>query len=239
VSTRWVLLLTLAGCKPLVVPTCEEPEGTACFRGVFKTLLGAPVEDVKVCAPELSDVPCTRTDENGGWKLPRLPPDTNVIVTATHPDMVPSLFAQNTSRSWYEWYKVAVPPDLAEKNAERMGLANRSDRGNVLFLAWEGLNIDGVDTPNVKDVTAELRGGGTLFYGNTLTLADPDLTATSGSGSGGVVNAPPGTIELKLKADAGRCAEDPMFHFDVVDGWIPVPVWEGWNTAMDVICPVR
>ena len=162
-----------------------------------------------------------------------------MVVTATHPDMVPTLFAQNTAMSWYEWYKVAVPPDIANKNAERMGLDARSDRGNVLFLTWEGLNIDGKDTDNVKDVVAEVQGGGKLFYGNTVTLADPDLTATSGSGSGGLVNVPPGTIDLRLKAEAGRCAQDPMFHFDVVDGWIPVPVRAGWNTAIDVMCPVR
>jgi hypothetical protein len=239
VSLRWIVPLLLMGCKPLVVPTCEEPEGTACFRGVFRTLLGAPVEDVKVCAPDLDDIACTRSDENGGWKLPGLPVDTDVVVTATHPDMVPTLFSQNTSMSWYEWYKVAVPPDLADNNADRMGLSARSDRGNVLFLTWEGLNIDGNDTDNVKEVTAKVEGGGTLFYGNSLTLADPDLSATSGSGSGGLVNVPPGTIELQLKAEAGLCAQDPMFHFAVADGWIPVPIRAGWNTAIDVICPVR
>ncbi|HCH61677.1 MAG: hypothetical protein CL927_08115 [Deltaproteobacteria bacterium] len=229
----------LTGCKALVVPTCDEPEGTACFRGVFRTLIGKPVEDVNVCAPDFDDIACTRSDENGGWKIPGLPVDTDVVITATHPDMVPTLFAQNTSMSWYEWYKVAVPPDLADKNAERLGLTARSDRGNVLFLTWEGLNIDGNDTNNVEDVTAEVDGGGSLFYGNALTLADPGLNATSGSGSGGLVNVPPGTIDLRLRAPAGRCAQDPMFHFAAQDGWIPVPIRAGWNTAMDVMCPAR
>ena len=238
-SVRWLGWVLLAGCKPLVVPTCAEPEGTACFRGVFQTLIGAPVEDVKVCAPGLPDIPCTRSDENGGWKLPGLPVDTDVIVTAKHPDMVPTLFPQHTSMSWYEWYKVAVPPDLADNNADRMGLQDRADRGNVLFLTWEGLNIDGDDTDNVSGVRAEVRGGGTLFYGNALTLADPDLNATSGSGSGGLVNVPPGTIEVRLKGEGGRCASEPMFHHAAADGWIPVPVRAGWNTAIDVMCPVR
>lgn len=230
--------MMLSGCKALVVPTCAEPAGTACFRGVFRTLVGQPVEDVEVCAPDFNDIACTRSDQNGGWKMPGLPIDTDVVITATHPDMVPTLFAQNTSMSWYEWYKVAVPPDLADKNAERLGLSARADRGNVLFLTWEGLNIDGNDTDNVSDVTAEVDGGGALFYGNALTLADPDLNATSGSGSGGLVNVPPGTIDLKLRAPAGRCAHEPMFHFAAQDGWIPVPVRAGWNTALDVMCPV-
>jgi hypothetical protein len=237
--TLCLLLLGSIGCKAADPPTCEEGEDTACFRGVFRTLIGAPIEGFEVCAPDLPEIDCTTTDEDGGWKLPGLPRDTDVIITAAHPDYVPSLFAQNTGMSWYEWYKVGIPTNIADSNAGRLDTENDPTRGHMLFLAWEGLNIDGEDTDAVPGVTLETAGGGRVFYGNALQLADPDRTETSSSGSGGVLNVPPGEMEVRLRAPAGRCAHEPMFHPTVGDaGWIPVPVRAGWTTAIDVMCPV-
>ena len=65
-------LLLLVGCKPLVVPPCSETSETACFKGVFRSLLGAPIEGMQICAPELAEVDCTETDANGGWRLLRI-----------------------------------------------------------------------------------------------------------------------------------------------------------------------
>lgn len=233
------LLLAITGCQAAEPPTCAEGDGTACFRGVFRTLIGAPIEGFEVCAPDLPDIDCTRTDEDGGWKLPGLPPDTDVVITAAHPDYAPSLFAQNTGMSWYEWYKVGIPTSIAASNAGRLDTENDPARGGLLFLTWEGLNIDGDDTPNVPGVTIETEGGGRAFYGNALQLADPDRTETSSSGSGGVLNVPPGELRARFRAPAGRCAQEAMFH-PTADpaGWIPVPVRAGWTTAIDVMCPV-
>jgi len=235
-----LLALVVAGCAPLEPPSCEEEGDTACFRGVFKTLVGRPIEGMEVCAPDQPTLECVESDEGGGWKLPGLPPDTNVVLTARHPDYARTAFPQRTDMSWYAWYKVGVPTDIADSNATRLDVEARADRGSILFLAWEGLNIDGEDTRNVADVTAELRdGGGRVFYANGLGLADADATATAGTGLGGVLNVPPGTVELRLRAPAGRCADEPMFHYPAdPDGWIPVPILAGWTTAIDVICPV-
>lgn len=234
------LALWITGCAPLEAPECKEGEDTACFRGVFKTLVGAPIAGMRVCAPDLPELDCVRSDEDGGWKLPGLPRDTNVLITAEHPDFVPTAFPQNTRMSWYDWYKVGVPKGIADSNADRLDVSARADRGSVLFLAWEGLNIDGVDTDKVSDVTAQVQGAsGQLFYANGLGLADPDPQATTASGMGGILNEAPGELRLRLDAPAGRCAQDPMFHYTAdADGFIPVPVRAGWNTAIDVICPV-
>ena len=141
--------------------------------------------------------------------------------------------------SWYEWYKVGIPTNIADSNAGRLGTENDPERGHMLFLAWEGLNIGGEDTPTVAGVVMELEGGGRAFYGNALQLADPDRTETSASGSGGVLNARPGDLRVRFTSPAGRCGTDPMFHPATVDGtWIPVPIRAGWPTAIAVICPV-
>lgn len=233
------LALLALGCGDLQPPQCKEGEDRACFRGVFKTLLGGPIENMKVCAPELPELGCARTDEGGGWKLPGLPRDTNVVLTAAHPDYVPTAFPQNTAMSWYAWYKVGVPEGIAESNAKRLDLEADPDKGSVLFLTWEGLNIDGEDTPKVSDVTVETRGrDGAVFYANGLGVADPDAEATTGSGMGGALNVPVGALELRLKAPGGRCGGEPMFHYPAdADGWISVPVLAGWNSAIDVQCP--
>ncbi len=233
-------LLLLVGCKPLVVPPCSETSETACFKGVFRSLLGAPIEGMQICAPELAEVDCTETDANGGWRLPGLPRDTNVVLTAEHEKYVPSAFPQNTEMSWYDWYKVGVPKSSLEMNANRLDVEQRAGTGSLLFLTWEGLNTDGIDTPNVKDVELTVRGGdGRVFYANGLGLADAGATATQGNGLGGVLNLDPGIIEVRLEAPEGRCADETIFHYPAdADGWIPVPILEGWNTAIDVQCPV-
>ena len=91
------LMYVFIGCKKELpsAPTCEEGLDTACFRGSFRTLLGSPVVDMKICAPEEENIECVWSDEEGTWKLPGLPQDKNVFLTAEHPDFVPHLVFQH------------------------------------------------------------------------------------------------------------------------------------------------
>ena len=233
------VLFTLLSCTTEVkAPSCESTEDGACFKGVFRTLLGQPVQDVKVCVLEDSEIPCVTSDESGQWKIPGLPLDSNIALTAEHSEYVSSLFGQHTSMAWYDWYKVGIPPNIMETNANQLDMNLSTEKGNVLFLTWEGLNVDGVDTDNIEGVTAEVDGGGQLFYANGLGLASKDATETSGSGSGGLLNIEPGEVAVKLSAQAGVCAQEHMFHYAVESEWIAVPVRAGFTTAIDVICPV-
>ena len=133
-------------------PSCEEGQETACFRGSFRTLLGSPVEDMKICAPEEENIECVWSDEEGTWKMSGLPKNTNVFLTAEHPDFVSTIFPQHTSMSWYDWYKVAIPIAVMNSNANRLDVELQENRGHMLFLVWEGLNIDGIDTENVEGI---------------------------------------------------------------------------------------
>lgn len=222
----WLLL----ACATPELPTCEDT-GSACFRGFFRTLLGGPVEGMSLCAEDV----CTTTDSDGAFVLAGLPLDADVAVVAEHADYVPTLFPQHTSMAWYDWYKVAIPQSVMDQNASTLDVELSADRGHVLFLAWEGLNIDGVDTDNVSGVTATVPGG-ELFYANAFGLADASATETSGSGSGGSLNLEPGTVDVTLSSAAGRCGGEHMFHFQGADGEIPVPVQAGFTSAIDVQC---
>ena len=237
-------MLTLAigaGCRtmPRDAPPCgEEGAETACFRGAFRTLVGDPVEGLTLC-PEADATDCAVTDGDGQWRLEGLPLEADVALRAEHPDFTPTVFPQTTSMEWYAWFKVAVPPFVLNTHASRLDVTLDPERGHLLFLTWEGLNIDGIDTPNVPDVTAELVDTeGTVFYGDGLGLASASATVTSGSGAGGALNLAPGTARIRLEAPAGACGEQ-MFHWETEgDGVIPAPIVPGFVTAIDVQCPV-
>ena len=224
-----------------VVPKCEEEQETACFRGSFRTLLGSPVEDMKICAPEEENIECVWSDEEGTWKMPGLPKNTNVFLTAEHPDFVSTIFPQNTSMSWYDWYKVAIPTAVMNSNANRLDVELQENSGHMLFLVWEGLNIDGIDTANIEGITAQVSvNDDLLFYGDALGLASTNLTETSSSGSGGLLNIQEGEIELSLRSSENmmECGQEPMFHYIGTTGNnIPIPIRAGFTTAIDVLCP--
>jgi hypothetical protein len=210
-----------------------------CFSGVFSGLLGGRLEGVEVCAPELDDVDCQITDADGGWKMKGLPLDSDVLVTATYEETVPTILPQHSTMDWYDWYKTMVPQSIMNTNANRLDVEMDPERGHILFLAWEALNLDGENAPNVTGVTATLMDGsdGSLFYAGGMGLADADATETSGSGSGGVINLPPGTHRLAFEGPGGACTEHSFHWLADETGAVPVPVQAGFTTAIDVICP--
>ena len=233
------LLLTSMACtEPTGPPDCDSTDDASCFRGVYRSLTGARVADVETCAPELDGIDCVVSDENGSWKMPGLPLDSDVVLTSTHADSVPALFPQTTTMDWYDWYKTPIPNWIMESHASRLGVELDPDRGHLLFIAWEGLNIDGIDTDPVEGVQATLCPEvDLLFYANSVGLVSEDATATSSLGQGGVINLEPGVYEISLDSPDGPCTEQ-MFHWEMTEeGTIPVPIRAGFTTAIDVMCP--
>jgi hypothetical protein len=236
---RIALLFLLAGCTVPTAPAECGDEEFACFRGTFRTLASEPVEGVELCAPEL-DLDCVSSDVDGAWSMPGLPLDQNVFLTAEHADYVATLFPQHTSMDWYAWHKVAVPPFVLETHASRLGAELDDDRAQLLFLVWQGLNIDGVDTEKIAGVQGSLHApSGDVFYADGFSLADANATETSGSGSGGALNLEPGEGSLSLTAAAGPCVEHSFSWQIGSDGRVPFPLRAGFATAIDVICPVE
>ena len=238
-SLGTTLLLTMSCGVSVVAPNCEDDVETSCFKGVFRTLLGQPVEGIQLCVHGNDSIPCTQTDSSGQWKLPGLPLDEDIGITAEHEDYVSSLFGQHTSMAWYDWYKVAVPKSIMSTNANRLDVDLDSSKGHILFLTWEGLNIDGIDTSNVEGVQlANADSFENAFYGDVLGLASDNLTETSVSGSGGVLNLSEGIHSLRFTGAGGECGLTHMFHYQPNEDGIPVPVIPGFTTAIDIICPL-
>jgi hypothetical protein len=132
---------------------------------------------------------------------------------------------------------VAVSSWVMNQHAGRLDSELDPDRGHLLFLLWEGLNLDGVDTPRVSGATAVVEPGD-VFYADAVGLASASATATTASGSGGALNVAPGTVELDLEAPAGPCDEHSFSW-----AWTPgepmtLPILAGFVTAVDVVCPV-
>lgn len=193
------------------------------------------MEGVEVCAPEL-DLPCETSDVDGGWTLAGLPLDTDVLISATAEDSVKTLFPQHTSMDWYGWYKVMVPQNILETHADRLDVNLDPQKGHVFFFVWEGLNIDGQNTPKIDGVVARVNQG-QIFYGNSLGLASPDVTETTGNGSGGILNVPPGALNVVFDAPGGPCTEHG-FHWKInEDGSFTIPIEAGYTTAIDLVCP--
>ena len=77
-----------------------------------------------------------------------------------------------------------------------------------------------------------------LFYADVLGLASAELTETSSSGSGGILNVEEGSLDMTLRSPQGLCGEELMFHYlSDSDGVIPIPIRAGFTTAIDVQCP--
>jgi len=237
--TEATMLLMLLACADASLSNCAAATETACFTGVYRTILGARVDGVSTCAPELDDIDCVTSDVDGGWKMPGLPLESDVLITAEHPDYVPVVYPQSTDMAWYDWYKTAVPPWVMQSNADRLEQTLDDDLGHLLFIAWEGLNIDGEDTPMVEGVSAILSADAEIFYANDFGLADTDAVATGSLGQGGAINIPEGVYDLNLTAEAGPCVERSFSWQMADDGTIPVPIRAGFTTAIDVICPVQ
>ena len=231
----WFLLLACAEPPP---PDCEGDTKTACFTGVFRSLVGGRTEGVQTCAPELPDIPCVTSDSDGGWKMPGLPLDSDVLLTTTHDGEVSVAYPQHSSMAWYDWYKTQVPEWVMESNADRLDTSLDPETGHLLFMVWQGLNIDGVDTDTVEGVQAAITPSARIFYTNSFGLVDTDADTTGGLGQGGAINLEPGVYSLRLDSPAGPCVEHSFSWQFSDDGSIPVPIKAGFTTAIDVICPV-
>ena len=93
-----MILWPLLACQgSLSVPDCDDSTDTACFRGVFEpcwALLSRKWRSV--LQTSRSWAVCSLMPR--GWKLPGFPLDSNVHLTATHPDYV--LLCSPSTPAW-------------------------------------------------------------------------------------------------------------------------------------------
>ncbi|MDP2311610.1 MAG: hypothetical protein Q8P41_01795 [Pseudomonadota bacterium] len=224
-------LLALVACTGAYDGPAAAGEGAAVFGRVV-SLLGDGLGDVTICAFEL-EVPCVTSAPDGDFLLEPLPEDADVIVTMEKADHLRTAYLHHTSRT-QEWQKTLMPAALVDSMANRVDTEFDPASGHVMFILWAG--PDYTTFERVAGVTFAIDAGGAEpFYQGAGGLPDPELDATSTTGSGGAFNLDPGTYTVTFSAEAVTCA--PWFSPDFAPGApFPVPAVAGWASYMDLVC---
>ncbi len=236
-----IWLLALA-CQAPESPSCEaSTDQFACFRGNFVTLLQQGISGVEVCVPDVEGVDCQVTDDEGAFVLSGLPMDTDLVVTATLEEMVPTAFLQNTAAEARNFVATLYDESFVELNAERMGAVFDPDAAHLAFSVFQYARTPEGDElpPRTEDVSFSIvPEEGIPYYMNGLFLADDELSSTSSSGFAGVLNLVPGDYEVFLDNPGGPCGTEHYFSFSFEEGE-PVPFvgLEGFTSYVDLVCP--
>jgi hypothetical protein len=237
-----LMLAVLLACDDPQPPECDAAEDEfACFRGNFISLLQQGIEGVQVCVPDVEDVACVLTDDEGGFVLAGLPQDTDLAVTGTLDGMVPTAFLQNSGHEALNFVATLYDVSFAEFSAERMGTVYDPDAAHLAFTVFHyARNPDEEELPpHTQGVTFSLSSdSGVPYYMNGLFLPDQDLTSTSSSGFAGVVNLAPGDYELSLESSGGLCGSEHYFSFAFQEGEpVPFVALAGFTSYLDLVCP--
>ncbi len=236
-----MLLLLALACDDPAPPECDAADDEyACFRGNFITLLQQGIEGVEVCVLDV-DVDCVLTGDEGDFVIAGLPLDTDLVVTATLDDMVPTALLQNSADEARNFVSTLYDVSFAELNAERMGTVYDPDAAHLAFTVFhEARAPGGEELPEHTEGVSFLvePAVGTPYYMNGLFLADDDLASTSSSGFAGVANLEPGDYELVLDAPGGPCGEEHYFSFAFEPGGpVPFTAIAGFTSYLDLVCP--
>ena len=237
-----MLLLLVLACDDPAPPECDAADDDyACFRGNFITLLQQGIEGVEVCVPDVEEVACELTDDEGAFVLAGLPRDTDLIVTATLEGMVPTALLQNSADEERNFVSTLYDVSFAELNAERMGTVYDPEAAHLAFTVFQYARDPGGEElpPKTEGVSfSVLPVDGTPYYMSGLFLADEDLTSTSGSGFAGVANLTPGNYELVLDAPGGPCGSEHYFSWAYDEGEpVPFQGLAGFTSYLDLVCP--
>ena len=188
------LILLGTACRE---PVPEPQGGTEYIRGRFHNILGAGIEDVRVCTAE--DALCTQTDGSGQFILEGLPDAKNVVIMLDKDGFYPSALPHHTTDSEPPWDKTLLTNGNMNTVANRVDTSLEPGMGHVSFMVHQAHFREGT-VKQTRDVRFHIEPdvGASLYYLNGLQLPDPDLEATTGSGGAGALNLPPGDYTLVL-----------------------------------------
>lgn len=206
-------------------------DGAAAF-GKVVSLLGDGLGDVSICGLDL-EVACVTSASNGDFLLEPLPVAADVVVTMDKPEHLRTAYLHHTDVA-QEWQKTLMPSALVDTMTSRVDTEFDPTLGHVMFILWAGPDYGAFD--RVPDVTFTIDAPGAVtFYQASGGLPDPELDATSSSGSGGAFNLPPGTWSVTFSGGGVTC--EPWFSPDFTPGGpIAVPAIAGWASYMDLVC---
>ncbi|MFT7518038.1 MAG: hypothetical protein ACI9MC_000162 [Kiritimatiellia bacterium] len=227
---RHLPLLLVIAC----VGDPPEPQSTTYLRGTLRNLLQGGIADVRVCIAEIDR--CTTTDGQGHFLVEQLPEDTDVTVLIDKDGLFPVALPHHTADSEPPWDKTLLTTGLMESQANRADTELDPELGHFTFMVHQAHFSEGkVEQSEGVALRLEPSGGVPYYLTSGLQRADPDLTATTRSGGGGVLNLSPGDYLVHFQA-GGPCSR--ILSWDFAPGEpVPVPILAGRGTYIDVLCP--
>ena len=225
-----VIVLSSACREPVPEPTTSSEY----IRGRFHNIIGAGIEDVRICTD--SSDSCAETDNSGQFILEGLPEAQDIVVMLDKEGFYPSALPHYTSDSEPPWDKILLTDGNMSLVANRVDTALEPGKGHVSFMVHQAHFREG-KVSQTRDVRFHIEPDVTtdLYYLNSLQLPDPDLQATTGSGGGGALNLPPGDYTLVLDHPQD-CERILSWDFPPGDR-VPFRVFPDRGTYFDVLCP--
>ena len=208
------------------------PTGDGAVYGRVISLLGAGLGGVEICVHDL-DLPCVFSDGTGDFLLEGLPENTDVVVTMWKDGHLHTAYHHNTALD-QEWRKTLMSNGIVNTMTNRVDTEQRPGMGHAMFILWNGPDYDTFERVEGWSVSVEPTGG-EHFYQAGGGLPDPELTATSSSGSGGIFNLEPGQYSLTFSGAEGTCI--PWFSHAFEPGEaVPMTVYPDMGSYIDLVC---
>lgn len=204
------------------------------------------VPGVRVCIYPAQTI-CGTSNSTGGYVIQGVPENSEIILSYEHPDYVPTLRMLFTRENNVILLAPSVMGSiaLAERLATEYMFEAIDGRGSLQFFAMQPAT--GVlQLQELSGFSVELRdlGGNIVLnpdapsalpfdvtYASDDGVPNPQLTASSRRGVGGIANIPPGEYELvfshptlscstKLE-EAGWDTDTPQAsRFEIIDAWV-------------------
>ena len=231
-----LFVLAVAGCSDSDGDS-QEPDTVQLDLEVIEfepgTSVDPPLEGAEVCVADTGN--CAISDTEGMVTL-EIPADSEIELLVTADGYAPTITPQTTTD---QDITTQVTPLLTDAVATvlsgALGAPYPPDGTGVVAVSVLTAPIDDQDN-GIAGVTLTTSGSETLFYLDENEIPRSDLSATTEpSGAGGLIDVPPGTVELTLGGTATNCV--------IVAGWpggdamsVRLPVRDGYFTQGFVTC---
>jgi hypothetical protein len=217
-------------------PTCILGENERWgLHGVLRYLDGSAsppaLAGARVCAHGRSDLPCTTTDADGKYDHACLPAG-EVLVHFSLAGYAPLLWLRTSAAGERHQLDTFLVRDADDQKLFVTANVTYPRAGYGMITVNDKTVADGT---KIAAVTANVEGP---FYSGDGTSIDPNATGTFGQRVTFFV-APVGDVELTITSVGGNaCVQLADAFHGTTPGTVKVPVLEGTESALFVVCPL-
>jgi hypothetical protein len=223
----WVLaaaVLAVGGCNDVYTPP-ETASFTLLVTGRGADWESKVLEGARFCQADTEN--CVMTDATGEGTL-ELPVGQEISFTFEKEGYTPHLVAGVLPSGGFEGtYGLVTDAAMADQHERVMSPYPMRGTGTIICLV----------TPKLEGATFDLVGAtGQAFYWDEEGNWSLDFNATTSFGRGGFVEVSEGVFRIKLGGTAKNCFPAWGWPDEAKDTY-RVPVWEGYVSHFQVLCP--